>query len=66
MRKRQPKVLAIWGANDPFFIPAGAEAFRRDVPDADVVLLDAGHFALEEEADRVSEQTAELMAKAFA
>jgi pimeloyl-ACP methyl ester carboxylesterase len=66
MRDRQPKVLAIWGANDPFFIPAGAEAYRRDVPDAKVVLLDAGHFALEEEADAVNEHIGGLMAKAFA
>ena len=63
--QRQPKVLAIWGANDPFFIPAGAEAYKRDVPDATVVLLDAGHFALEEEADAVSKYTAGLMAEAF-
>jgi pimeloyl-ACP methyl ester carboxylesterase len=66
MRERQPQVLAIWGRNDPFFIPAGAEAFRRDVPDATVVLLDTGHFVLEEEADAVAEHTAGLMAKAFA
>ena len=66
MRERQPQVLAIWGANDPFFIPAGAKAYRRDVPDAKLVLLDAGHFALEEEADAVSEHTGELMTKAFA
>ena len=65
LRERQPKVLAIWGANDPFFIPAGAEAYKRDIPDATVVLLDAGHFALEEEADAVSEYTARLMAEAF-
>jgi pimeloyl-ACP methyl ester carboxylesterase len=66
MRDRQPEVLAIWGANDPFFIPAGAEAYRRDVPDAKVVLLDAGHFALEEEADAVNEHIGGLMVKAFA
>lgn len=66
MRGRQPKVLAIWGRNDPFFVPAGAEAYRRDVPHAEVVLLDAGHFALEEEADTVGEHTGRLMAEAFA
>jgi pimeloyl-ACP methyl ester carboxylesterase len=59
-------VLAIWGANDPFFVPAGAEAYRRDVPQAKVVLLDTGHFALEEEADEVSERIAELMTESFA
>jgi pimeloyl-ACP methyl ester carboxylesterase len=46
-RKSQPPFLAIWGKNDPFFIPAGAEAFRRDIPGAQVKMLDTGHFALE-------------------
>jgi len=46
-RKSKPPLLAIWGKNDPFFIPAGAEAFRRDIPGAKVQFLDTGHFALE-------------------
>lgn len=46
-RRSKPPLLAIWGKNDPFFIPAGAEAFRKDVPDAQVQFLDTGHFALE-------------------
>lgn len=46
-RKTQPPFLAIWGKNDPFFLPAGAEAFRRDMPAARVEFLDTGHFALE-------------------
>jgi pimeloyl-ACP methyl ester carboxylesterase len=46
-RKSKPPLLAIWGRNDPFFIPAGAEAFRRDIPSAQVKMLDTGHFALE-------------------
>jgi pimeloyl-ACP methyl ester carboxylesterase len=46
-RKSKPPLLAIWGKNDPFFIPAGAEAFRRDIPGAQVKMLDTGHFALE-------------------
>jgi pimeloyl-ACP methyl ester carboxylesterase len=46
-RKSKPPLLAIWGKNDPFFIPAGAEAFRKDVPSAQVKFLDTGHFALE-------------------
>ena len=46
-RKSKPPLLAIWGKNDPFFIPAGAEAFRRDNPNATVQFLDTGHFALE-------------------
>lgn len=41
------KVLAVWGKNDKSFVPEGAWAFRKDVPDAEVVLVDAGHFAVE-------------------
>jgi pimeloyl-ACP methyl ester carboxylesterase len=46
-RSSKPPLLAIWGKNDPFFIPAGAEAFRRDIPQAQVRFLDTGHFAVE-------------------
>jgi pimeloyl-ACP methyl ester carboxylesterase len=46
-RRYQPPFLAVWGKNDPFFIPAGAEAFRRDIPSASIHFVDAGHFALE-------------------
>jgi len=46
-RKSKPPLLAIWGKNDPFFIPPGAEAFRKDLPDARIQFLDTGHFALE-------------------
>lgn len=46
-RKVKPPLLAIWGKHDPFFIPAGAEAFRKDIPNARVELLDTGHFATE-------------------
>lgn len=46
-RKSKPPLLAIWGKNDPFFIPAGAEAFRRDLPNAKVQFLNTGHFAIE-------------------
>jgi pimeloyl-ACP methyl ester carboxylesterase len=46
-RASKPPLLAIWGKNDPFFIPAGANAFRRDLPDAQVQFLDTGHFAIE-------------------
>jgi pimeloyl-ACP methyl ester carboxylesterase len=55
--RHRPPLLAVWGKHDPFFLPAGAEAFRRDNPDAEVRLLDTGHFALEthvvEIADRI-------------
>lgn len=46
-RKHQPPLLAVWGRNDPFFIPPGAEAFRRDLPQAEIRFFDTGHFALE-------------------
>jgi len=46
-RKSQPPLLAIWGKNDPFFVPAGAEAFRKNLPKARIEFLDTGHFALE-------------------
>jgi pimeloyl-ACP methyl ester carboxylesterase len=46
-RTHKPPFLAVWGKNDPFFLPPGAEAFKRDMPDAVVRFLDTGHFALE-------------------
>jgi pimeloyl-ACP methyl ester carboxylesterase len=46
-RECQPPLLAVWGKNDPFFLPAGAEAFKRDIPKAQVKFYDTGHFALE-------------------
>jgi pimeloyl-ACP methyl ester carboxylesterase len=45
-RTYKPPFLAVWGKNDPFFLPRGAEAYRRDIPHAEVRLLDTGHFAL--------------------
>lgn len=46
-RTRKPPLLAVWGRNDPYFLPAGAEAFKRDLPNAQIHLLNTGHFALE-------------------
>ena len=46
-RSHQPPLLAAWGRNDPFFLPAGAEAYKRDIPASDVRFFDTGHFALE-------------------
>ncbi len=54
-RTHQPKLLAIWGRNDPFFIPPGAEAYRRDLPNAEVRFLDTGHFALETHAEEIAD-----------
>jgi pimeloyl-ACP methyl ester carboxylesterase/alkylhydroperoxidase family enzyme len=53
-RIHKPAMLAVWGKNDPFFLPAGAEAFRRDIPDAEIRLVDAGHFPLEAHLDQVA------------
>ncbi len=55
-RNYQPPILAVWGKNDPFFLPAGAEAYRRDNPSAKVVLYDTGHFALETHADEIAQE----------
>jgi pimeloyl-ACP methyl ester carboxylesterase len=53
-RTRRPPLLAAWGRNDPFFLPAGARAFTRDNPNAEVHLLDTGHFALETHVDVIA------------
>lgn len=53
-RRSRPPLLAIWGKNDPFFIPAGAEAFRKDIPAAQVRFLDTGHFAIETHAPEIA------------
>ncbi len=54
LRTSRPALLAVWGRHDPFFLPAGAEAFRRDVPDAEIHLLEAGHFALESQGPEIA------------
>ena len=53
-RTSNPPFLAVWGKNDPFFLPAGAKAFKRDIPNADVRFLDTGHFALETHCDEIA------------
>jgi pimeloyl-ACP methyl ester carboxylesterase len=53
-RTSQPPLLAVWGSNDPFFIPPGAEAFKRDIPGADVRFVPTGHFALETHVDEIA------------
>jgi len=53
-RTHKPAALAVWGKNDPFFLPAGAEAFRRDMPEAEIRFVDAGHFVLEAHLDEVA------------
>ena len=53
-RKHQPPLLAVWGNRDPFFVPAGAEAFKRDIKNAKVTFFDTGHFALETHVDEIA------------
>ena len=53
-REHKPPLLAVWGKNDPFFLPPGAEAFKRDIPSAEVRFLDTGHFALETHCDEIA------------
>jgi pimeloyl-ACP methyl ester carboxylesterase len=53
-RTHKPPLLAVWGRNDPFFLPPGAEAFKRDIPGAVVRFLDTGHFALETHASEIA------------
>ena len=54
LRAAKPPLLAVWGKNDPILLPAGAEAFKRDVPDAEIHFLDTGHFALEEDLEPIA------------
>src|SRR5580704_4736605 len=55
-RTSQPPMLIVWGKNDPFFTVEGAQAYQRDLPKAELILLDTGHFALEEEGDFIAER----------
>jgi len=60
-RTRRPPLLAVWGTKDPFFLPPGAEAFRRDNPDAEVRFFDTGHLALETHAGEIGEAIGEFL-----
>jgi pimeloyl-ACP methyl ester carboxylesterase len=53
-RNHQPRFLAVWGRHDPFFLPQGAEAFKRDIPGAEIRFFDTGHFALETHAKEIA------------
>ena len=63
-RKAKPPLLAIWGTNDPFFVPPGAEAFRKDIPNARVEFLGTGHFALETHVVEIAAAMKEFLAAA--
>ena len=61
-RTHQPRFLAVWGENDPFFLPPGAEAFKRDILGAEVRFFDTGHFALETHAAEIAQAIREIFA----
>jgi len=61
-RAHKPPFLAVWGKNDPFFLPAGAKAFKRDIPDAIVRFFDTGHFALETHASEIAAAIRDFLA----
>jgi pimeloyl-ACP methyl ester carboxylesterase len=62
-RTSRPPLLAVWGRNDPFFLPAGADAFKRDIPDADVRFVDTSYFALETHVHEVAAAIDEFLSR---
>lgn len=62
-REYQPPFLAVWGKNDPFFLAAGAQAWKRDIPGADIRFFDTGHFALETHCDEIHHAIREFLAR---
>ncbi|MFG1497892.1 alpha/beta hydrolase [Saccharospirillum sp. HFRX-1] len=64
-RNYQPPLLAVWGKHDPFFLPPGAEAWKRDIPQADIRFYDTGHFALETHGDEIIPVIREFLDKEF-
>jgi pimeloyl-ACP methyl ester carboxylesterase len=65
-RSRQPPLLAVWGRNDPFFLPPGAEAFKRDNRNTEVRFFDTGHFALETHAGEIAATMRDFLARKLA
>jgi pimeloyl-ACP methyl ester carboxylesterase len=63
LKDRQPKTLIVWGRNDPLFVPGAAEFVKQDVPKAEVRYFDAGHFALDENADAIAEAIIETFSR---
>ncbi|HZY72554.1 MAG TPA: alpha/beta fold hydrolase [Edaphobacter sp.] len=62
-RLKQPRMLIVWGINDPFFTVEGAKAYQRDIPDAELHLIDTGHFALEDSCDFIAERIKQFLGK---
>jgi pimeloyl-ACP methyl ester carboxylesterase len=65
-RTKQPPLLAVWGKNDPFFLPPGAEAFKRDNPNAEIHFYDTGHFALETHAREIAAAVRDFLGRQLA
>lgn len=65
-RAKKPSLLAVWGKNDPFFLPPGAEAFKRDNPNAEVHFYDTGHFALETHYREIADTIREFLSRTLA
>ena len=63
LRDNQPPLLAVWGENDPSFIPAGANAFKRDVPNAEIHFVPSGHFALESHHTEIARLMREFLGR---
>jgi pimeloyl-ACP methyl ester carboxylesterase len=61
-RSKHPKTLIVWGKNDPFFTVGGAQAYLRDIPNAELHLIDTGHFALEDSSEFIAEQIVKFFA----
>ena len=64
-RTSRPPLLAVWGRNDPFFLPTGAEAFKRGIPDADIRFVDTGHFALETHVEEIAAAIGEFLTRSL-
>jgi pimeloyl-ACP methyl ester carboxylesterase len=62
-RTHRPPLLAVWGCNDTIFIPPGAEAFKRDLPDAEVHFVDSGHFALETHHEEIGARMLDFLGR---
>jgi len=65
LRTSKPPLLAIWGSNDSFFLPVGAEAFRRDVPNAKIRFLNTGHFAVATNVEQIAESMRAFLASIY-
>ena len=63
LRTKRPPLLAVWGKNDPFFLPPGAEGFKRDNPNAEIHFYDTGHFALETHAQEIASTMRDFLAR---